>query len=142
MPNLKKKLERNTQWLVTLAIASFPPFLVYYLASLKADSSVSFLHDLPNQVSPHGELFIVSFALVAEVIGSNIAHRKIWKTTKNVTLTFCSIFLVFALGAWVSVSHPDLIQGTYNSIKTSQTSFAFYLMSIPLCLWCNTIGKA
>ena len=135
--NLGNKLERIWEWVFpTLLISLTPVFAQYLLGLINWGQARYSFSDLLANISPHGELMIISVALVAEAV-SEMWRRQIPRWQKDLVGTLCIMFVVI-----VTFTFSGLATTPYNAIAISSSSFELFLIGVGLCIACKIAGRS
>jgi hypothetical protein len=119
---------------VLIALA---PVLAQYLLGLFNWGITSYsLEDLVANISPHGELLIVSVALVAES-SSELWRRQISGWQKDCIAGLCIAFVVI-----VSLIFSGLNPNPSNAVAISSQSVDYFLGGLFLCVLCKISGRS
>lgn len=135
--NFNSKAERVWQWVFPSLLVALAPVLAQYFISFFNLGVVDYSWlDLRAHISPHGELLIITVALVAES-ASEIWRRQITGWQKDFIGSLCMVFVIIA-----TLTFAGLTSNPTNAITISSRSFEFFLIGISLCVLCKVAGRS
>ena len=135
--NLSNKAERVWEWIFPSVVIALVPVLAQYILNFLSRGFNSYnSYDFLENVSPHGELLIVSVALVAESV-SEMWRRQIPRWQKNSIGSLCIVFVILATYIFAGLPVTPT-----NTVDVSTLSVNMFVYGCIGCVVCKVAGRS